>query len=182
MVFFLVALRFLVFFLVFLSLPWCYSYPLVSFLVNRPPFPYLLCSWWFSSWWFKVFGVFLLVLEPPLVLFLSLGAIFDESNPRFPFFVMLMMFFFLVVLSFQVFFLMFWSFFWCYSFSLMSLLVNWTPPSLLCCVDDGLLLGGFPCVLELPLVLVFSLGIIIGELNPPPFPYLLCWWWWSWSS
>jgi hypothetical protein len=93
--------------------------------VNRTPLPFLLCCWWFSSWWSKAFDVF-------MCSWTSLGAVLDETKPPFPLFVVLMMGFFLVV-SFLVLFLVFLNLFWCYSSSLVSFLVNQTPtfPSML---------------------------------------------------
>ncbi len=45
------------------------------------------------------------------MLILSFGVAFGELNPLFNLFIMLLMVFFLVVLSFQVFFFMFLNFF-----------------------------------------------------------------------
>jgi hypothetical protein len=51
---------------------------------------------------------------------------------------------------------------------------------LLCCVADGFILGAlefpsvFLCVLQLPLVLLLSLGAASNELNPPPLFFLCC--------
>jgi hypothetical protein len=69
MVFFLVALNLLVLSLMFLNLTWCYSSPLMPFLVNRnpPPVPRpLLLCWWQSSFNALEFGTmeFLVVVKP----------------------------------------------------------------------------------------------------------------------
>jgi hypothetical protein len=55
-------------------------------------------------------SVFLHVLELPLVLFLSLGVVLGESNPPLYLFIVLLMVFFMVVLSFLVLFFVFFSF------------------------------------------------------------------------
>ncbi len=165
MVFVLVVLSFMVFFLMFFSLPWCYSSPLVPFLVNRPP-PCLCCvaNGFFPSV-LKPSSVFLYVLEPPLVLLLSFGATSSELNPLLFLFVVLLMVFFLVVLNFLVLFLVFsmsfgvaphpWYYFW------------WIkPPFLFCCVVDGFLIGGLEFLSAFDGVVPFPC-VAFGESNSP---------------
>jgi hypothetical protein len=83
----------------------------VPLLVNRTSPPFLLCCVvdGFLPNGIELFNAFDGVLELPLVLFLSFGASFGESNPTFSFFIVLLMVFFLEALSFLVLFLVFLS-------------------------------------------------------------------------
>jgi hypothetical protein len=79
---------------------------LVPLLVNQTPF--LLCCVvdGFCPSGLEFHGVLPHVLQPPLVLLLSFSAVFGESSPPLVFVVLLMVFF-LVVLSLQVLFFVF---------------------------------------------------------------------------
>ncbi len=79
LVIFPMFLSFLVLFLMFLSLPWCCSSPLVWLLVNQTPPPFCVHDCLLLSG-LELPGLLCIILELPLVLFLSLGTTFDESN------------------------------------------------------------------------------------------------------
>jgi hypothetical protein len=68
------------------------------------------------------------VLVHFVVFCVGLKFLVPLNQPPLPFFYVLVMVFFLVVLSFLVFFFVLFNLPWCCSFPLVPLLVNWTPP------------------------------------------------------